>query len=128
SWPHNRPVERAVFYQALLYALVIISAPKNQSEWQKLKATDTFVAVACAESGDADQAFHCRTFHSAHQNARCVGEKADRPKQIPQRNAQSLDHDVYPVERFFNVFADQRIAADFLQFWIGKANRCGRAG
>ena len=40
----------------------------------------------------------------------------------------TLDHDLYPVQRCFNVFADQRVATDFLQFWIGQTDARGRAG
>ena len=60
-------LERAIFYQALLHTLVIMGAAENQSERPQLQETCARIAVACPETGDADQPLYPPAFHSAHQ-------------------------------------------------------------
>ncbi len=60
-------LERAIFYQALLHTLVIMGAAENQSERPQLQETSARIAVACPETGDADQPLYPPAFHSAHQ-------------------------------------------------------------
>ena len=83
SRPRNRPIERATLYLTLLQTFVIVGSAKYQPERHALKATNAFAAIACSETSDADQPLRPLTFHSAHQDARGFGEKANWPKEVP---------------------------------------------
>ena len=81
-------LERAIFYQALLHTLVIMGAAENQSERPQLQETSARIAVACPETGDADQPAYPQAFHSAHQHARCVRYSGWRTQSRLRKSAQ----------------------------------------
>lgn len=77
--PYDHPIEITLSNEALLNILVVVSAPKENSERDALKASDTVAAVPCSESCHADEPPDTLVLHRGNENARGVREKADRP-------------------------------------------------
>ena len=77
----NRPIEPASFNQALLKALILISAAKDDLKRQTLQAADPCSTIAGSKPSHTDQTFDAFGLHRRDQHSGRIREQVYGPEQ-----------------------------------------------